>query len=59
LQRRLKRMSFMPAAVAPLLGVLVVVAGLVLAALAVREFRRYQTSLRPDRPSTAVVQTGP
>jgi protein-S-isoprenylcysteine O-methyltransferase Ste14 len=37
----------------------VVVAGVVLAALSVREFRRFQTSLRPDQPSTAVVQTGP
>ena len=58
LQRGLKRMFFVPAAMAPL-GVLVVLAGIVLAVLSVREFRRYQTSLRPDRPSTAVVQTGP
>ena len=36
-----------------------IVAGVVLATLSVREFRRFQTSLRPDRPSTAVVQTGP
>ena len=58
LQRRL-RISFVPTAFAPLLGGAVVVAGVVLAALSVREFRRFQTSLRPDRPSTAVVQTGP
>jgi protein-S-isoprenylcysteine O-methyltransferase Ste14 len=58
LQQRV-RISFVPDAFAPLLGGAVVVAGVVLAALSVREFRRFQTSLRPDRPSTAVVQTGP
>jgi protein-S-isoprenylcysteine O-methyltransferase Ste14 len=58
LQRRLK-ISFVPTAFAPQLGGIVVVAGVVLAALSVREFRRFQTSFRPDRPSTAVVQTGP
>lgn len=58
LQRRLS-ISFVPIALAPLLGGTVVVAGVVLAVLSVREFRRFQTSLRPDRPSTAVVQTGP
>jgi protein-S-isoprenylcysteine O-methyltransferase Ste14 len=58
LQRRLS-ISFVSTALAPLLGGTVVVAGVVLAALSVREFRRFQTSLRPDRPSTAVVQTGP
>jgi protein-S-isoprenylcysteine O-methyltransferase Ste14 len=51
--------SFVPVALAPLLGGTVVVAGIVLAALSLREFRRFQTSLRPDRPSTTVVQTGP
>src|SRR5579863_387581 len=58
LQRRL-RIPFVPAAFAPVLGGVVVVAGVALASLSVREFRRFQTSLRPDRPSTAVVQTGP
>jgi protein-S-isoprenylcysteine O-methyltransferase Ste14 len=58
LQRRLT-ISFVPTAFVPLLGGLVVVAGVVLALLSVREFRRFQTSPRPDRPSTAVVQTGP
>jgi protein-S-isoprenylcysteine O-methyltransferase Ste14 len=57
-QRRLG-ISFVPTAFAPLLGGLVVAAGVALASLSVREFRRFQTSLRPDRPSTAVVQTGP
>jgi protein-S-isoprenylcysteine O-methyltransferase Ste14 len=58
LQQRLS-ISFVPTTLAPLLGGTVVVAGVVLAAVSVREFRRFQTSLRPDRPSTAVVQTGP
>ena len=53
------RLTFIPTAFAPLIGGVVVVAGVVLAILSVREFRRFQTSLRPDRPSTAVVQTGP
>jgi protein-S-isoprenylcysteine O-methyltransferase Ste14 len=58
LQRRLA-ISFVPTAFARLVGGIVVAAGVALAALSVREFRRFQTSLRPDRPSTAVVQTGP
>jgi len=58
LQRRLG-ISFAPAGFAPLLGGIVVAAGVALALLSVREFRRFRTSLRPDRPSTAVVQTGP
>lgn len=58
LQRRFG-ISFVPTAFAPLLGGIVVAAGVVLTSLSVREFRRFQTSLRPDRPSTAVVQTGP
>jgi protein-S-isoprenylcysteine O-methyltransferase Ste14 len=58
LQRRLG-ISFVPTAFAPLLGGIVVAAGVALASLSVREFRRFRTSLRPDRPSTAVVQTGP
>jgi protein-S-isoprenylcysteine O-methyltransferase Ste14 len=58
LQRRLG-ISFVPSAFAPLLGGIVVAAGVALGLLSVREFRRFQTSLRPDRPSTAVVQTGP
>jgi protein-S-isoprenylcysteine O-methyltransferase Ste14 len=58
LQRRLG-ISFVPSQFAPLLGGIVVAAGVALGALSVREFRRFQTSLRPDRPSTAVVQTGP
>ncbi len=53
LQRRLG-ISFVPTAFARLLGGVVVAAGVALAALSVREFRRFQTSLRPDRPSTAV-----
>jgi protein-S-isoprenylcysteine O-methyltransferase Ste14 len=58
LQRRLS-IAFVPTAFARLLGGTVVVAGVVLTALFVREFRRFQTSLRPDRPSSTVVQTGP
>jgi protein-S-isoprenylcysteine O-methyltransferase Ste14 len=40
-------------------GPALVVAGGVLAGLAIREFLRARTSPRPDRPTTAIVRAGP
>ena len=40
-------------------GMALVVVSLVLAALATREFRRARTSVRPDRPTSAIIRRGP
>jgi protein-S-isoprenylcysteine O-methyltransferase Ste14 len=41
------------------LGAIVVLMSLAVAALSIREFRRFKTSVRPDVPSTALIRTGP
>ena len=41
------------------IGVAVAAIGVAIAILAVVQFRRARTSVRPDRPSTAILSTGP
>jgi len=50
---------FLPPALARGVGVPLVAAALLLFALSIREFRRARTSVRPDRPTTAIIRTGP
>lgn len=55
-------LSLVPAADAlylKLLGVLLIVVGIALAASAIRTFRRAGTTVRPDRASKALVTSGP
>ena len=55
----LRPMPFLPPAVAPALGVPLVAVALALFVLSIREFRRARTSVRPDRPTTTIIRTGP
>ncbi len=53
------RQPALPSAIAPWAGSVLIVAGLGLAAAALREMRRARTAVDPYKPSTALVRTGP
>ena len=55
----LRPAPFLRPGLAAAAGIPLVVAALVLFVLSIREFRRAQTSVRPDRPTTTIIQTGP
>jgi protein-S-isoprenylcysteine O-methyltransferase Ste14 len=49
----------LPRAVTGWLGGAMVLLGLTLSGLSIRAFRRVETTIRPDRPASALVTTGP
>ncbi len=55
----LRPAPFLPPALAPAIGIPLVASALLLFALSIREFRRARTSVRPDRPTSAIIRTGP
>ena len=55
----LRPAPFLPPALARGIGIPLVAAALVLFVLSIREFRRARTSVRPDRPTTVIIRTGP
>ena len=50
---------FLPPAFPRGIGIPLVATALLLFVLSIREFRRARTSVRPDRPTTAIIRTGP
>ena len=55
----LRPLPFLPPGLAAAVGIPLVVVALVLFVFSIREFRRARTSVRPDRPTTAIIQSGP
>ena len=55
----LRPAPFLPPALAPAVGIPLIAVALVLFVLSIREFRRARTSVRPDRPTTTIIRTGP
>jgi len=52
-------LRIVPPTVSPWLGLLLVALAFLLAALSFREFFRARTTFVPDRPTTAIIRTGP
>ena len=52
-------MTVVPSSLAMPLGVAFIVAAIALAFLGFRELGRHKTTVRPDEPSSAIVETGP
>ena len=56
---RLVPLRVLPADLTRWLGGALVLFAVIIGALSVREFRKARTAIRPDRPATALVTTGP
>lgn len=55
----LRPLPFVPPGLARGIGIPLVAGALILFVLSMREFRRARTTVRPDRPTTTIIQTGP